>query len=208
MTRSPITRREARMRFPGEISPRQARRRANAIREEFLRELAAALDRDVLFVERPRLIAWRSAQGRVEHARLEPYYLPDRRDPARPLILRASINYGGPADWKPILKRVGWEDRVRADRWWKMELSMLPGEVLDYVPWLASVVGAHEHNDAARVIEPPHPTRFWQVEHLDRDYAWSEAAWDRAELYDELCPMGTRRRLWARRPPGEQGVGP
>ena len=73
MTRPSITPREARMRFPGEVTPRQARRKASAIREEFLRELAAALDRDVLFVERPRLIAWLSAQGRVEHARLEPY---------------------------------------------------------------------------------------------------------------------------------------
>lgn len=64
------------------------------------------------------------------------------------------------------------------------------------------------------ISDQPHDARMQDaslerhVRGVDRDYAWSEAAWERAELYDELCPMGTRRRLWARRPPGEQGVGP
>jgi hypothetical protein len=154
------------------------------IRHEVLEELAVALRRRIGYSTRPPFITWATRHGYIEAAQCEPFTLPGRDDPSRPLTVRVYINtphidsqraatVSRKAGLIPSSSPYGFEP----SRLWSLEFSMLPHEALDFVPYLAGLVLAHEEGDAARVPEPPLPTRLWQPTPLQLNYGWSEAGW-------------------------------
>lgn len=83
-------------------------------------------------------------------------------------------------------------DRAILGPEWSFELSALPGEVLDFVPWVTFLAWAHQ-GGSTRFLETPHPCHFWggKEDILPCRYAWTEAAWAAVEAHDR---RGNRRR--------------
>ena len=68
------------------------------------------------------------------------------------------------------------------------------------MPLVVGVVRAHDASDPSCIPEPRVATRFWQDEPLERNYAWSQTAWEIADDYD-------RARSRPRSVPGLQPSG-
>lgn len=196
--------------LPAEPQGAEARRLVKAVSMEFLHALAYAMitgpaEREVALDprERRRMLYWLGRGGRFETARVQPYTLPHPLDPARPLVMRVSVNYTSVEDSEKLIKKAGWQERIRALRGepqlehWKMELSVLPHQLVGFAPWIEALVRAHDASDASLVPEPPDPVRLWSHELLDCDYAWSKAAWDRYEEYEEASPVRLRKLVFA-----------
>lgn len=195
--------------LPGEPQGAEARRLVKAVSLEFLHALAHAMitgpaEREVALDprERRRMLYWLGRGGRFETARVHPYTLPHPFDPARPLVMRVSVNYTSVDDIDRLIKKAGWVERQRELRSepqlerWKMELSVLPRQLVGFVPWVEALVRAHDEGDASLVPEPPDPVRLWSRELLDCDYTWSTAAWDRYQEYDEAVPPRLRHLVF------------
>jgi hypothetical protein len=170
-----------------------------SLRHEVLEELAVELRRPVGYSTRPRFICWAERSGRIEYARCWPYLSPATWDPVRPLIVRVSINLGSPDRLDIVADRAGLTSRGGAgtdaeSKRWFFELSMLPHEAVSFVPFLGGLVTAHEAQNAGLLLEPPTATRFWQAEPLVRNYAWTEAAWEAIETYNQQSPLHLRAR--------------
>lgn len=195
--------------IPGEPQGMAARRLIKAVSMEFLHTLAYAMitgpaKRQVALDprERRRMLYWLGKGGRFESARVQPYMLPHPIDPARPLVMRVSVNYTNVDDIERLIKKAGWETRIRELRdepqheRWKMELSVLPRQLVSFAPWVEALIRAHDAGDASFVPEPPDPVRLWSRELLDCDYAWSKNAWDRYDEYDEAVPVRLRHLVF------------
>jgi len=196
--------------IPGEPQGMAARRVISAVTAEFLQALACAMmngpaRREIALDPRRhrRMLYWLGKGGRFETARVQPYMLPHPFDPARPLVMRVSVNYTSVEDSETLITKAGWQERIRTLRGepqlehWKMELSVLPHQLVGFAPWVEALVRAHDANDVSLVPEPPDPVRLWSRELLDCDYAWSKAAWDRYEEYEEASPVRLRKLVFA-----------
>lgn len=163
------------------------RRVMTRLTAEVMERLEAALQRPVARVRSPQALLWRSGAGGLEHLRVAPYYAPSEQDRRRPLIVRYSINSTWFDSFERVARRkglLGSDDSCWDRTLLRFELSLLPEEVVGFVPLVVGVIRAHEANDPALIPEPPVRTRFWQDHPLEWSYGWSESAWELAEDYD------------------------
>lgn len=185
-----------RKRYPSD-AVREAESLAARLRRSFATELAGALSMPATVHWRPGLPAtcWLDPSGCLNHARLLTYLHPCSDDLQRPLILRVSINCYA-FDWEEhVRRRMGWpqpEDfPVGAVlSLWHYELSLLPGQVLAFAPWVAALAQAQARGDESLLPAPPQPCHFWGGHCLHCTYSWTQAAWKAIE------PL---QRQWRRR---------
>ena len=187
-----------------EPSATESRRLIKSVSQEFL--LALRLLRidtpecGYGFIDKKKTVTyWPGRGGCLEYAHVLPLITPARNDPARPLIIRVYINfftfYGyekiiTDPNWQRITQGIRYEEQVRR---WSMELSLLHNQVVDFAPWINSLIRAHNMDDESLVIEPPYPIRLWSKRIMDCRYAWSVSGWVRNREYDEACPGPLRR---------------
>jgi hypothetical protein len=81
------------------------------------------------------------------------YSAPDDLFPGRPLILRLSINKGVEIVDMP---KFGKKRQGRSRKWY-FELTLLPEEVIDFLPWIVDLVQAHDQGFGSFNQDPPHP---------------------------------------------------
>jgi hypothetical protein len=51
-------------------------------------------------------------------------------------------------------------DGQEFNRDWHFELTLMPEEILDFLPWIMSLIQSYDTSSASVVLEPPHPLDF------------------------------------------------
>lgn len=148
------------------------------LRELFFDVLSFELQRITALGDGASFLCWRSKDGSIASARLDLFARPTRDNPRR-LVLRVVINKGPVDDVANVARRRG----LLAERepWrnpsWALEAFVTLDELLGSAPFLASLVRAHEENDASLVIPAPFKTVLALGDPLTWDVVASEAAW-------------------------------
>ena len=152
------------------------------LRELFFDVLSFELHRFTALGDGASFLCWRSKDGSIAWARLDLFAKPTREKPGR-LVLRVVINKGPVDDVANVARRRGL--LVEGELWrshsWGLEAFVTLDELLGSAPFLASLVRAHEENDASMVIAVPVPTALALGDPLTWDVVASEAAWAEVE---------------------------
>ena len=188
------------MNCPQRMCPQEASKLTTHLRREFTHRLAASLPMPagVRRVPGVPIAYWLDPSGRLNHARVDAHMAPCREERDCPLILRISINYLALDHHQAIIRRMGWESEYKggygSSVGWAYELTVLPEQILDFVPWIASLAVAHAAHDESRLLPTPHACHLWGRPGLSRCYAWTQAAWDATETIRQRWQREWRRR--------------
>lgn len=152
------------------------------LRQQFFDVLSFELQRFTALGDGASFLCWRSKDGSIAWARLDLFAKPTRDNPRR-LVLRVVINKGVVDDVANVARRRGL--LVEGDPWrspsWALEAFVTLDELLGFAPFLASLVRAHEENDASLVIAAAFKTMLASGDPLTWDLVASEAAWAAVE---------------------------
>lgn len=161
------------------------------LRELFFDVLSFELQRFTALGDGASFLCWRSKDGSIAWARLDLFAKPTRDNPRR-LVLRVAINKGPVDDVANVARRRGL--LTEGEPWrspsWALEVFVTLDELLGFAPFLASLVRAHEENDASRVIAAPFKTMLASGDPLTWDVVACEAAW--AAIEPHLPTRSTR----------------
>lgn len=148
------------------------------LRELFCDVLSFELQRFIALGDGASFLCWHSKDRSIAWARLELFAKPTR-DNQRRLVLRVIINKGPVDDVANVARRRGL--LVEGNPWrspsWALEAFVTLDELLALAPFLASLVRAHEENDASLGIGAPFKTMLASGDPLTWDVVASEAAW-------------------------------
>ena len=146
------------------------------LRELFFDVLSFELQRFTALGDGASFLCWCSKDGSIEWARLDLFAKPTRD---KRLVLRVTINKGPVDDVANAARRRGLlpEGEVWRGARWALEAFVTLDELLACAPFLASLVRAHEENDAALVMAAPLPTVLASGDPLAWDVVASESAW-------------------------------
>jgi len=161
----------------------EAIRIVSQIRREFYALFAAAMKVPVNITTsnpstgNPPIASWIDNRQQLNYLRVYVYTAPDELRPERPFILRVSVNKGG-----GIATGVRWRRDCRGlNQGWHFELTLLPEEVLDFLPWLVNLVKSQENGSTSFVAEPPHPFHFKTFDASSCNEAWTQKAWQQSK---------------------------
>jgi len=156
----------------------EAIRVVSQLRRDFYSLFAAAMEVPVNITNgssstgNPPMASWIDDRQRLNYLRIYVHTAPDELIPERPFILRLSVNKGGgvaaAAKWR--------RDNRGLNKDWYFELTLLPEEILDFLPWLVSLVKSHDKDSASFVQDPPHPFNFKISEVQLFNDAWTQKA--------------------------------
>jgi hypothetical protein len=148
------------------------------LRELFFDVLSFDLQRFTALGDGANFLCWRSKEGGIEWARLDLFARPTHENP-RHLALRVTINKGPVDDVANVARRRGLlpEGELWRGSSWALEAFVTLDELLAAAPFLASLVRAHEENDASLVMAAPFPTVLALGDPLAWDVVASESAW-------------------------------
>lgn len=154
------------------------------LRELFFDVLSFELQRFTALGDGASFLCWRSKEDAIEWARLDLFAKPTRDNP-RHLVLRVTINKGPVDDVANVARRRGLlpEGELWRGASWALEAFVTLDELLAAAPFLASLVRAHEANDASLVMVAPFPTVLASGDPLTWDVVASEAAWATIETH-------------------------
>ncbi|WP_242041247.1 hypothetical protein [Leptolyngbya sp. FACHB-261] len=120
------------------------------------------------------IATWLDDKQQLNYVRIQAHSAPDELIPERPFLLRVSVNRG-----IGIAPRATWGKECQGlNRDWHLELTVLPEEILDFLPWIVSFVKTHSSDNATTwAQEPPHPFDFQRVaDTLLLSEAWTRKA--------------------------------
>ena len=179
------------------------------ITSDFLQALMCAMskgpaNRTVKLDSRRHIVYWLDGDGQLNYAGVHPYMAPTARRRTQPLVMRIVVNCALLGDGEPerLIKRAGWVKHSRTLRGdtgaspsthCRMELSVLPDQLIGFVSWVEGLVRAHEMNDASLVPGAPYPlcslyggaSKPTYEYLLCSSYEWSITAWDCATKYND-----------------------
>lgn len=152
------------------------------LRELFFDVLSFELHRFTALGDGASFLCWRSKDHSIAWARLALFARPTRDNPGG-LVLRVVINKGPVDSVANVARRRGL--LVEGAPWrspsWALEAFVTLDELLSSAPFLASLMRAHEENDASLVIAAPFKTMLASGAPLTWDVLASEAAWAAVE---------------------------
>lgn len=119
------------------------------------------------------IATWVDDRQRLNYVNVYAYKAPDEFLPKRPFILRVAINKS--AGRVTFLKQ-GQEYRG-INREWDFELTVLPEEILDFLPWIVNLVKAQDKGSPSLLQQPPHPFDFKVPKFRLFNNAWTQKAW-------------------------------
>lgn len=137
-------------------------RLVSQLRHEFYSLFAAAMDVPVhvmtgnSYASNLATASWLDRQQRLNYVYVYAHTAPDELVPERPLVLRVAINKG--AGIGAISKRG--KGCKGMNQSWSFELTVLPEEVIDFLPWIVNLIESYDNSSASVVSEPPHPLDF------------------------------------------------
>jgi hypothetical protein len=154
------------------------------LRELFFDLLSFELQRFTALGDGASFLCWRSKEDAIEWARLDLFARPTLENP-RHLVMRVTINKGPVDAVANVARRRGLlpEGELWRGSNWALEAFVTLDELLVAAPFLASLVRAHEENDASLVMAAPFPTVLASGDPLAWDVVASEAAWATIETH-------------------------
>ncbi|HEY9747735.1 MAG TPA: hypothetical protein V6C63_03605 [Allocoleopsis sp.] len=156
------------------------------LRQEFYSLFAAAMSVPVKisgssYNSTSLVASWTDTSQYLNYVNIYAYTAPDALQSERPFILRLTINRGA-GDIAVARKGPSCQG---LNRKWSFELTVLPEEILDFLPWIVSLVEAKAKGLLAGVDEPPYPMTFNAAQCSLATEAWTQQAKQRLE--QELC---------------------
>ena len=156
----------------------EAIRTVSQLRREFYTLFAAAMEVPVSITNgssstgNPPMAFWIDDRRRLNYLRVYVYTAPDELIPERPFILRVSVNKGG-----GIATTARWRKGCQGlNQDWYIELTLLPEEILAFLPWLVNFVKFHDQGSVSFIQEPPHPFYFNIPNFRSAHDAWTQKA--------------------------------
>lgn len=138
------------------------------LRQEFYALFAAAMKVSVSITRgnastsNPSMGFWLDRHQQLNYVYVYAYTAPDELVPERPLVLRVAINRN--VGIVATAKRGKGCQGVNQN--WHFELTLLPEEILDFLPWIVALVRFHDDDSAHLIPEPPHPLDLKTVDKL------------------------------------------
>ena len=158
----------------------EAKHTVSELRREFYSLFAAAMNVPVKitgasYSSNSPIASWIDHRQRLNYVNVYAYTAPDEFIPLRPFILRLAINKS--ADRIMMGKK---EQECRGlNRVWDFELTVLPKEILDFLPWIVVLVNASDKGSPSLSLlqSPPHPFELKVPPVGLFNQAWTEKAW-------------------------------
>lgn len=147
------------------------------IRQEFYDLLAPALGVPVhitkgsSYLGNTPKMSWTDSHQKLNYICVYAHTAPDELVPDRPLILRLGMNRG--LGLEPVKGKR--HHLPRGQKLLKFELTLLPGEVLQFVPWVADLFHSYE-TDSDIELEPPCQLNSDTLADLVAQGAWTYEA--------------------------------
>lgn len=162
----------------------EAIRIVSQLRREFYSLFATAMQVPVSitnsnsYASTPSMASWMDNRKKLNYVCVYAHTAPDELVPERPFILRVAVNKGA-----GVVANIKREKDCRGfNQSWYLKLTLLPEEVLDFLPWIVSLIKSHDKGSASFVLEPPHPFDFKMSNVLLFHDAWTQMA-GRQALY-------------------------
>ncbi len=135
------------------------------------------------------IASWVDEQEHLNYVSIYAYTAPDSLLAERPFILRVSINKG--AGGITFFKRD--QPHQGMNQGWHFELTVLPEELLAFLPWVVSLVKAKTkvkaRDSKLSLQEPPYPVNLNTASLLLSTEAWSQEAERISELPCHSIPQ-------------------
>jgi hypothetical protein len=149
------------------------------LRREFYTLLAAMIQvpvnisRDNPSTSCRSMASWIDDRQRLNYVLVYAYIAPDALVPKRPFILRIAVNKGA-----GLLMNTKWRKDCRGlNQSWYFELTLLPEEILDFLPWVVSLIESQDDYSGSFVETPPHPLKVKMPDVELLQNAWTQKAW-------------------------------
>ncbi|NJR65065.1 MAG: hypothetical protein HC772_06680 [Leptolyngbyaceae cyanobacterium CRU_2_3] len=158
------------------------------LRQEFYSRFATAMQIPVnitsenSYTSNLSKASWLDSTQQLNYVCIYAHTAPDALVAERPLILRLAVNRG--ADLA-VSTRQG-KSSHGLNRNLHFELTLLPEEVLDFLPWIVSLVKSHDTGSSSFGLEPPYPLDFKTSHALSFQNAWTQKA--SSTLAKQLLP--------------------
>jgi hypothetical protein len=156
----------------------EAKRIVGELRHEFYSLFVAAMNVPVIitgasYSSNSPIASWVDDRQRLNYVNIYAYIAPDEFFPQRPFLLRVAINKSS-GRVTPVKQK---QECRGLNRGWDFVLTVLPEEILDFLPWIVRLVNADDKSSLSLLQSPPHPFDFKvPVVGLGND-AWTEKAW-------------------------------
>ena len=119
------------------------------------------------------IASWVDGRQRLNYVNIYAHTAPDDFFPKRPFLLRLAINKSAGS-----VTRVKHEQEYQGlNQGWDFELTVLPEEILDFLPWIVSLIQADDKGVPSLVQAPPCLSKFVVPENGLFNNAWTEKAW-------------------------------
>ena len=160
----------------------EAKRIVGELRDEFYSLFAAAMNVPVRIIgasysSNSPIASWVDDRQRLNYVNIYAYIAPDELIPKRPFLLRVAINK---SSGRVTIVKQGQECRG-LNREWDFELTVLPEEILDFLPWIVRLVKTYDKGSPSLLQAPPHPFTFNNSNMLLSNDAWTQSAWQIAD---------------------------
>lgn len=160
------------------------------LRREFYTLFAAAMNVPVKvsgssYNRSSSIASWVDDRAQLNYVSIYAYTAPDELLVERPFILRVSINKG--AGGITFFKRDQPYEGI--NQGWHFELTVLPEELLAFIPWVVSLVKAKAKDSRLALQEPPYPVSLNTTSVLLSTEAWSKEAERMSELPCQAIPQ-------------------
>ncbi len=156
----------------------EAKHIVSELRREFYSHFAAAMNMPVIitgtsYTSNSPIASWMDDRRQLNYINVYAYTAPDEFIPLRPFILRLAINKSA---GRVMMVKKGQECRG-LNLLWNFELTVLPKEILDFLPWIVNLVEAHDKGSSLLLQSTPHPfgLKLPVVGLLNE--VWTEKAW-------------------------------
>lgn len=136
----------------------EAKHIVSELRSEFYSLFAATMKTPVKisstsYSSNSPIASWIDKREQLNYVNIYAYTAPDEINPLRPFILRLAINKSA----LQFMMAKKWQKSRGLNLLWEFELTILPTEILDFLPWIVSLVEAQNQVAPSLLQPPPHP---------------------------------------------------
>lgn len=164
-------------------------RNLSDLRQEFYALFAAAMNASVSITKgnphtsNPAIASWVDEQQCLNYLWIHAHTAPDALVPDRPFLLRVSINKGIGVPFS-VKRQTNYQGHNQV---WGFELTLLPEELLEFVPWIVSLIKSHSKGSTP-VQDPPYPFSRQPANEL-LEGSWTQTAWhcSKVEVPNPVC---------------------
>lgn len=151
-------------------------RMVSRLRQEFYSLFTAAMSVPVNVTSSSSgnfsMALWMDDRQRMNYVCVYAHAAPDALVPERPLILRVAVNKGA-----GIVSGLRWGKGCQGlNQSWQFELTLLPEEILDFLPWIVGLIKSHDKRTDSVISAPPYPIDFKTSNLLLFNNAWTHRA--------------------------------